>query len=132
MAAAACSAVGDPAAHLAAPIYAAMRGFAGTAIVVRAPAVACVGPADQYLGLLAATMGDLALAEVHFEAALLMARRMESPPFIAAAEVELGRTLRRRRPHDESERVALLLRSAEEAALGMGLHRLARLAAEPD
>ena len=28
-------------------------------------------------------------------------------------------------------RVAALLRSAEEAALAMGLHRLARLAAEP-
>ncbi|MGO9854071.1 MAG: ATP-binding protein [Acidimicrobiales bacterium] len=132
MAAGACSAVGEPAAELAASIYDGMRAFAGTAIVIRAPAVACVGPADQYLGLLGATMGDLALAEVHFEAALLMARRMESPPFVAAAEVELGRTLRRRQPEGEAERVAVLLRAAEESALAMGLHRLARRAAEPD
>ena len=132
MAAGACSAVGEPAAELAAAIYEGMRAFAGTAIVTRAPAVACAGPADQYLGLLGATMGDLALAEVHFEAALRMARRMESPPFVAAAEVELGRTLRRRRPEEEAERVAVLLRAAEESALAMGLDRLARRAAEPD
>ena len=132
MAAGACSTVGEPAAELAASIYDGMRAFAGTIIVVRAPAVACVGPADQYLGLLGATMGDLALAEVHFEAALLMARRMESPPFVAAAEVELGRTLRRRRPEEEAERVAVLLRAAEESALAMGLHRLAQRAADPD
>jgi hypothetical protein len=132
MAAGACSAVGEPASELAASIYDGMRAFAGTTIVIRAPAVACVGPADQYLGLLGATLGDLALAEVHFEAALLMARRLESPPFIAAAEVELGRTLRRRRPEEEAERVAVLLRAAEESALAMGLHRLAQRAAEPD
>ena len=52
MAAGACSAVGEPAAELAASIYDGMRAFAGTTIVIRAPAVACVGPADQYLGLL--------------------------------------------------------------------------------
>ena len=132
MAAGACSAVGEPAAEFAASLYDGMRAFAGTTIVIRVPAVACVGPADQYLGLLGATMGDLALAEVHFEAALLMARRMASPPFVAAAEVELGRTLRRRRPEEEADRVAVLLRAAEESALAMGLHRLARRVAEPD
>jgi len=132
MAAAACSAIGEPAAELAVSIYDGMRAFAGTIIVIRAPAVACVGPADQYLGLLAAIMGDLALAEVHYQAALLMAHRMASPPFVAAAEVELGRTLRRRRPEEEAERVAVLLRAAEESALAMGLRRLARRAAEPD
>jgi hypothetical protein len=90
-----------------------------------------VGPADHYLGLLAGAMGDLALAEVHHEAALRLARRMGSPPFVAAAEVELARTLRQRRPTGDEERVAMLLRSAEEAALAMGLHRLAQLAASP-
>ena len=80
---------------------------------------------------LAGTMGDLALAEVHHEAALRLARRMGSPPFVAAAEVELARTLRQRRPTGDEERVAVLLRSAEESALAMGLHRLAQLAAEP-
>ena len=118
-------------ARLRAPIYEAMRRYAGTAVVVRARAAACLGPADHYLGLLAGTMGDLALAEVHHEAALRLARRMGSPPFVAAAEVELARTLRLRRPTGDEERVVMLLRSAEESALAMGLHRLARLAAEP-
>ena len=131
MAAAACSVLGAPASGFASPLHEVMRRYAGTAIVVRAPAAACLGPADHYLGLLAGTMGDLALAEVHHEAALRLARRMGSPPFVAAAEVELARTLRQRRPTGDEERVAVLLRSAEESALAMGLHRLARLAAQP-
>jgi hypothetical protein len=131
MAAAACSVLGTRASDFAPPLYEAMRRYAGTAVVVRAPAAACLGPADHYLGLLAGAMGDLALAEVHHEAALRLARRMGSPPFVAAAELELARTLRLRRPTGDEERVAVLLRSAEESALAMGLHRLARLAAEP-
>ncbi len=131
LAAAACSAIGEPAREFAVPLYEQMRPYAGIAVVVRAAAAACMGPADHYLGLLAGTMGDLSLAEVHHEAALRLARRMGSPPFVAAAEVELARTLRQRRRDGDEERVAMLLRSAEEAALDMGLHRLARMAARP-
>ncbi len=131
LAAAACWRIGAPAAGHAARLYEQMRRYAGTAVVIRAPASACVGPADHYLGLLATATGDLALAEVHFEAALRLARRMQSPPFVAAAEVQLARTLRHRGRDGEEERVAHLLRSAEEAAVHMGLHRLAKLAADP-
>ena len=131
MAAAACNGIGEPAREFLPRLYEELRPYAGTAVVVRAPAAACVGPADHYLGLLAGTIGDLALAEVHHEAALRLARRMGSPPFVAAAEVALARTLRQRRRDGDEERVAMLLRSAEEAALAMGLHRLARLAAAP-
>ena len=131
LAAAACWSIGAPAAGHVARIYEQMRPYAGTAVVIRPPASACVGPADQYLGLLATATGDLALAEVHFEAALRLARRMHSPPFVAAAEVQLARTLRHRGRAGEEERVAHLLRSAEEAAVRMGLHRLAKLAADP-
>jgi eukaryotic-like serine/threonine-protein kinase len=131
LAAATCSAIGAACGDFAPRIYELLRPYAGTAVVVRAPAAACVGPADHYLGLLAGSMGDLALAEVHHEAALRLARRMGSPPFVAAAEVELARTLRRRRRAGDEERVALLLRSAEESALAMGLRRLADLAAAP-
>jgi hypothetical protein len=76
-------------------------------------------------------VGDLALAEVHHESALRLATRMGSPPFVAASEVELARTLRHRRPAAEQDRVPALLRSGEEAALSMGLHRLAQRAATP-
>jgi tetratricopeptide (TPR) repeat protein len=131
MVAAACGSIGARAGDHAAHIYEYLRPYAGTAVVIRAPAAACVGPADQYLGLLATAMGDLALAEVHFEAALRLARRMRSAPFVAAAEVELARVLRQRR-HGAEARVAVLLRHAEEAAVRMGLHRMAQRAADPD
>ncbi len=131
MTAGTCGVIGAPVAEYAERIYERLRPYAGTAVVIRVPAAACVGPADQYLGLLAGCMGDLALAEVHFEAALRLARRMRSAPFGAAAELELARTLRRRGRRGEEERVAVLLRSAEETAVRMGLHRMARMAADP-
>jgi tetratricopeptide (TPR) repeat protein len=124
-----CGAVG--AREHATSLYEYMRPYAGTAIVVRAPGAACFGPADHYLGVLARTTGDLALAEVHFEAALRLARRMRSGPFMAAAELELARTLRRRGRIGDEERIATLLRNAEEAGRRMGLTRIARLAADP-
>jgi tetratricopeptide (TPR) repeat protein len=128
MTAAVCGVVGARASGHAANIYEYLRPYAGTAVVIRAPAAGCVGPADQYLGLLATAIGDLALAEVHFEAALRLARRMRSAPFVAAAELELALVLRQR-GRGEDEQVAVLLRHAEEAALQMGLARMARRAA---
>jgi hypothetical protein len=130
VAAAACGALGAPARDYASDLYEQMRPYAGTAVATRVPATACMGPADHYLGLLAGVTGDLALAEVHFEAAIRLVNRMGSPPFEAASEVELARTLRRRGREGE-ERVAVLLRNAEETALRLGLTRLARMAADP-
>ena len=129
--AATCSVIGAAAGEVARRVYEALRLYAGTAVVVRAPAAACFGPADSYLGLLAGVMGDLTLAEVHHEAALRLSRRMGSPPFAVAAEVELGRTLHQRRRAGDEERVAMLLRNAEESALALGLQRLAQRAAAP-
>jgi tetratricopeptide (TPR) repeat protein len=129
--AAACGTIGYRARDYAQVVYEIMRPYAGTAVVIRAPAAACVGPADHYLGLLASAMGDLSLAEVHYEAALRLARRMRSEPFSTAAQVELARTLRQRGRPGDAERVAALLRTAEESALRLGLARLARLAADP-
>lgn len=130
LAAAACGVIGHRARDYAADLYERMRPYAGTAVVIRVPTAACAGPADHYLGLLAAATGDLALAEVHFEAAIRLADRMGSPPFVVASEVELARTLRQRGREGE-ERVAVLLRNAEETALRLGLTRLARMAADP-
>ncbi len=130
-AAAACGTLGHASRHHALSVYEVLRPYAETAVVLRAPGAACVGPADQYLGLLAAAIGDLALAEVHFEAALRLALRMRAEPFVVAAEVELARTLRQRGREGDEERVAVLLRHAEESAVTMGLHRLVRRAATP-
>ena len=90
-----------------------------------------MGPADHYLGLVAGVVGDLTLSEVHHEAALRLARRMGALPFATAAEVALGRTMHQRRRKGDEERVATLLRRAEESALAMGLQRLAQQAARP-
>ena len=130
--AAACGLIGYRARAHAEQVYEHMRPYAGTTIVIRAPAAACLGPADHYLGLLASAMGDLSMAEVHFEASLRLARRMRSEPFVTAAQVQLGRTLRQRGRPGDAERVETLLRTAEESALRLGLGRLARLAADPD
>jgi DNA-binding SARP family transcriptional activator/tetratricopeptide (TPR) repeat protein len=130
LAAAACGVLGTRARDHASVLYEQMRPYAGSAVVLRVPAAACVGPADHYLGLSAAAAGDLALAEVHFEAAIRLANRMGAPPFEAASQVELARTLRQRGRESE-ERVAVLLRNAEETALRLGLRRLARMAADP-
>jgi hypothetical protein len=130
LAAAACGVLGARARPYASVLYEQMRPYAGTAVVIRVPAAACAGPADHFLGLLAAATGDLALAEVHFEAAIRLANRMGSPPFEASSEVELARTLRQR-GREGDERVAILLRDAEETALRLGLKRLARMAADP-
>jgi DNA-binding SARP family transcriptional activator/tetratricopeptide (TPR) repeat protein len=129
--AAACGGIGPLAADHASHVYECLRPYAGTAVVIRPPAAACVGPADQYLGLLATAIDDFALAEVHFEAALRLAKRMRSAPFVAAAELELALVLRHR-GRGEDERVAVLLRNAEEAAVRMGLRRMAARAANPD
>ena len=130
LAAAACGVLGSRSRDYATTMYEQMRPYAGTTFVIRAPAAGCSGPADHYLGLLAAANGDLALAEVHFEAALRQAYRMSSPPFAAAAEVELARTLRQRGREGEGERIAVLLRNAEETAIRLGLHRLSQMAAD--
>jgi hypothetical protein len=56
---------------------------------------------------------------------------MRSAPFIAAAEVDLARAVRQRGHPGDEERIATLLRNAEESARRMGLTRIARMAAEP-
>jgi tetratricopeptide (TPR) repeat protein len=127
-AAAACSNSGNTV-HAQA-VYERMRPYSGTAIVVRAPASACYGPADLFLGLLASVSGDRSLAEVHFEAALRLARRMDAPPFIAVAEFELGRALRRGGRSEDQDRASTLLSGAERSAKEMGLTRIARLVVE--
>ena len=108
-----------------------MRPYAGTAVVVRAPAAACLGPADHYLGLLAGTMGDLALAEVHHEAALRLARRMGSRPSWPRPKWSWpGPCAGADRPPTRSGSPCCCA-MRRGAALAMGLHRLAQRAAAP-
>jgi len=106
-------------------LYAAFESYAGTVITVRPPAIVCFGPADHYLGLLALTDNDLPLARRHFEAALELAVRIDSPPFMAATQCELGGLLNRLGEHTEGKH---LLESARALAEGMSLTRIAEQA----
>ncbi len=51
-------------------IYDLLRPYVGRVVVVGAPAQACWGPVDHYLGILAALGGRPDWAAEHFEAAL--------------------------------------------------------------
>jgi DNA-binding CsgD family transcriptional regulator len=106
----ACSAVGD--AEVAALVYPELAPLSGANVMI-GHGVACYGAADRYLGMLAATLGDLDAAERHFEAALVLNREMGGRTWLAHTAYEYGRMLVSRgdRPGAES-----LL--AEATALG--------------
>src|SRR5262249_41906694 len=66
-------------------IYDTLLPHAGRNVVI-GPAIGCLGPADRFLGLLAATMRRFDEAETHFGAALDLAVRMAAPPLIARTQ----------------------------------------------
>ena len=78
--------------ELAALVRPELEPYAGTVVVV-GYGVACYGAADRYLGMLAATLGDWAVAEARFEAALDLNRRMGAPTWLAHTAYEYGRML---------------------------------------
>ncbi|HEX3453019.1 MAG TPA: LuxR C-terminal-related transcriptional regulator, partial [Gaiellaceae bacterium] len=87
--------------------------------------VSCCGAADRYLGMLAATLGDHARAEVHFERALELNRGMGAGTWLAHTGYEYARSLlasgRRHRPHAEAllgESAALAERIGMPTLLG--------------
>jgi DNA-binding CsgD family transcriptional regulator/tetratricopeptide (TPR) repeat protein len=87
------AALGDEA--MAALLYPELEPFAGKNVMI-GHLVACYGSADRYLGMLAATLGEAALAERHFECALEQNREMEARTWLAHTAYEYGRFLRRR------------------------------------
>ena len=75
-------------------LYETLRPFAGRIVVAGAPAQACWGPVDHYLGMLAALSSMHDLAADHFEAALELNRRLGSAGLLAETRCEYGRMLR--------------------------------------
>ena len=69
----ACAVVGDE--EVAELVTAELEPYAGTTVVV-GHGVACYGAADRYLGMLAATLRDWEVAEMRFDAAMELNRRM--------------------------------------------------------
>ena len=70
-------------------LFALLRPYQGRLIVL-GPAVACFGPADRYLGLLAATLGQIEEAMTFLTGALEQAQQIESPPWAARTMVDLA------------------------------------------
>jgi DNA-binding SARP family transcriptional activator/class 3 adenylate cyclase/DNA-binding CsgD family transcriptional regulator len=116
----ACSAAGDKA--VAALIYPELAWLAGTNIVI-GYSVAYYGAADRYLGMLAATVGDVDRAQLHFAAALDLNRRMGATTWLAHTYYEYGRLL-----HGNGERRRAEPLFAEATALAQRVEANAILA----
>ena len=86
-----CAKLGDPT-H-ADEIYDLMRPYRGRVVIVGAPAQACWGPVDHYLGVLAALTDRPDWATDHFEAALATGARLGTPALLAETRLELGNVL---------------------------------------
>ncbi|HEX4280931.1 MAG TPA: AAA family ATPase [Solirubrobacteraceae bacterium] len=104
----------------AALLYARLEPYADAIVVIGLAAV-CLGSAASFLGKLAATMGDAALAERHFERALVVNERLGAPACLARTQVDYARALGRGSP-----RAAELLVAAERTATDLGLGAVAR------
>ena len=104
----------------AALLYARLEPYADANVVIGLAAV-CLGSAASFLGKLAATMGDAALAERHFERALVVNERLRAPACLARTQVDYARALGMGSP-----RAAELLAAAERTAADLGLGAVAR------
>jgi hypothetical protein len=116
-----CEATGDG--DSAKLLYLRMEPYAGRMITVRPPSGLCFGPADHYLGLLAAARVDFPLARQHLEASLDMARRVDALAFTAATRAELGGVLLRT---GEDLEARVHLDTARTTAAALGLSRITR------
>jgi DNA-binding CsgD family transcriptional regulator/tetratricopeptide (TPR) repeat protein len=120
-------ALGDEA--IAALLYPELEPFVGENVMI-GHLVACYGSADRYLGMLAATLGEAALAEEHFERALELNREMEARTWLAHTAYEYGRFLRTRGGAGTARADALLGEAAtlaEEIGMTGLLAKIGRL-----
>ena len=104
--------------------YVRLLPFAGHNIILGASGV-FYGPVPRYLGQLAEALGDYGIAEQRFEEAITMARRVNSPPFVAYCQLEYGAMLLRRRAGLETRGIPLV---EQGLALARSLGNAARRA----
>lgn len=90
-------------------------------IVVSLYSPGCLGATETYLGLLAATFGDVAAAVRHFEAGLAMNTRMGARPLAAHTQQAFAAVLRRRDAAGDRARANALLAAARETADACGM-----------
>jgi hypothetical protein len=89
--------------------------------LLMARAAVCHGPAASFLGRLAATAGEWAEAESHFDAGLAACERVGARPLAARPKAWYAEMLRARHEPGDLERAAALERAAREEAESMGL-----------
>jgi DNA-binding CsgD family transcriptional regulator/tetratricopeptide (TPR) repeat protein len=77
---------------VAALVYPELAPLGGTNVMI-GHGVACYGAADRYLGMLAATLGDVDGATRHFEVALQLNRQLGASTWLAHTAYEYGRLL---------------------------------------
>jgi DNA-binding CsgD family transcriptional regulator len=111
----ACAALDDEA--TAELLYPELASFHGANVMI-GHAVACYGAVDRYLGMLATTLGAWERAEMHFERAMALNRRMGAATWLAHTGYQYGRMLVTR---GERERGAPLLGEAEALAARIGM-----------
>jgi DNA-binding CsgD family transcriptional regulator/tetratricopeptide (TPR) repeat protein len=105
---------------VAALVYPVLAPLTGTNVMI-GHGVACYGAADRYLGMLAATLGEIDGATRHFEAALHFNRRIGARTWLARTAYEYGRLLVGR---GDAERGEQLLAEAAALAETVGMPTL--------
>ena len=120
----ACALLGDVAA--ARTLYEQLVPFAGRHAIGHAEG--SVGAVDRYLGLLAATIGNIDDAVRHFVAAIATLQAMGARPWTAHAQHDLAEVLRRRGESTDLAQADELDRSALATAEALGMVLATRIA----
>jgi DNA-binding CsgD family transcriptional regulator/tetratricopeptide (TPR) repeat protein len=107
--------------EVAALVYPELEPFAGANVMI-GHLVSCYGAADRYLGMLAATLGWTERAELHFENALALNRRMGAWTWLAHTAYEYARFLLASGVADD--RTEALVSEASELAEQIGMNAL--------
>ena len=116
----AAAALGDE--TTAALVYPELEPLAGANVMI-GHLVTYYGAADRYLGMLASTLGEWERAELHFERALELNRRMGARTWLAHTAYEYARMLLAR-GSGEGDRVGTLLGEASTHAERIGMAAL--------
>jgi DNA-binding SARP family transcriptional activator/class 3 adenylate cyclase len=106
-------------------LSAALTPYSGQLLIV-SWGVACIGAADRYLAMLAATASRLDQAERYFEAALALEQSVSSAPLAARTRIAHARALLRSGDKDDAARASGLLDNAASTAKRLGMAGLTR------
>jgi class 3 adenylate cyclase/tetratricopeptide (TPR) repeat protein len=116
-----CASLGDT--ELVDELTTALTLYTGQ-LIVAGPGFGCLGAADRYLAMLAATGGRLADAEQHFEAALALEQSVGSAPLATRTLLSQARALLASGDADDVRRATHLLDTAAHTARRLGMARL--------